>query len=171
MPHKRNPIGSENVTGLARLLRGYAGAGLENVALWHERDISHSSVERVALADACLLLDFALARMTRLVAGLEFDTGRMLENLEAARGLVYSQAVLLALVERGKTRDDAYRIVQRNAMDAWEGGRHLRDLLARDGEVDLDDAELAECFEPARFLRNAHVVFDRLDRLELSAAG
>ncbi len=171
MPHKRNPIGSENITGLARLLRGYAGAGLEDVALWHERDISHSSVERVALADACLLLDFALARMTALVTGLEFDAGRMRENLEAAHGLVYSQAVLLALVERGMTRDDAYRIVQRNAMDAWEGRRHLRDLLARDGEVDLDDAELADCFEPARFLRNAHVVFDRLERLELAAAG
>ena len=167
MPHKRNPIASENTTGLARLLRAYAGAGLEDVALWHERDISHSSVERVALPDACLALDFALVRMTRLIADLEVDASRMRENLEATRGLVYSQAVLLALVEGGMTRDGAYRIVQRNAMDAWETQRSLHELLADDGEVILDDATLAECFDPQRFLRNADVVFDRLEALAL----
>jgi adenylosuccinate lyase len=167
MPHKRNPITAENITGISRLLRGYAGAGLEDVALWHERDISHSSVERVALPDACLLLDFALVRMTKLVAELVVDAERMAANLEGTRGLVYSQAVLLRLVETGTGRDEAYRIVQRNAMAAWEGGGQLRDLLAADPEVALSDADLAECFSPERFLRNAGVVFDRLDALEV----
>ncbi len=168
MPHKRNPIASENVTGLARLLRGYAGAGLENVALWHERDISHSSVERVALPDACLALDFALARMTRLIAELEVNSERMQQNLEATRGIVFSQAVLLALIEGGMTRDDAYRVVQRNAMLAWDHGHHLRELLEKDADVTLDSANLEECFSPARFLRNAEVVFTRLESIELS---
>jgi adenylosuccinate lyase len=169
MPHKRNPIASENTTGLARLLRGYAGAGLENVALWHERDISHSSVERIALPDACLALDFALARMTRLIADLEVNTERMQQNLEATRGLVFSQAVLLALIEGGMSRDDAYRIVQRNAMLAWDHGRHLRELLENDAEVTLDPGTLEECFSPARFLRNAAIVFSRLESTELPA--
>ncbi|MFQ5554756.1 MAG: adenylosuccinate lyase [Acidimicrobiia bacterium] len=170
MPHKRNPIASENTTGLARLLRAYAGAGLENVALWHERDISHSSVERVALPDACLVLDFALVRMTRLVEGMEVDARRMRHNLAATHGLVFSQAVLLALVEHGFSRDDAYRIVQRNAMDAWEGEMDLRDLLARDPEVTLGDDAIAECFDPDRFLRNAHVVFERLGAIDPAPA-
>jgi adenylosuccinate lyase len=168
MPHKRNPIASENTTGLARLLRGYAAAGLENVALWHERDISHSSVERVALPDSCLALDFALARMTKLIADLEVDVRRMQENLAATRGLVFSQAVLLALIETGLSRDESYRIVQRNAMLAWEGGSQLRDLLEKDPEVALDSAQLDECFSPARFLRNSEVVFTRLENAKLS---
>jgi len=167
MPHKRNPIASENTTGLARLLRGYAVAGLENVALWHERDISHSSVERVALPDACLVLDFALARMTKLIADLEVNAGRMQQNLEATKGLVYSQAVLLALIESGMSRDDAYRIVQRNAMVAWDSGHDLADLLGKDAEVTLDSAALAECFSSARFLRNSDVVFTRLESRRL----
>jgi len=169
MPHKRNPIAAENLTGLARLLRGYAGAGLENVALWHERDISHSSVERVALPDASLILDFALARMTRLIADLEVNPDKMRKNLDATRGLVFSQAVLLALIEGGMTRDEAYRVVQRNAMLAWDHGRHLRELLEKDAEVTLDPANLDECFSPARFLRNAEIVFSRLESTELSA--
>jgi len=168
MPHKRNPIASENTTGLSRLLRAYAGAGLENVALWHERDISHSSVERVALPDACLALDFALVRMNRLVESLEVDARRMTANLEATHGVIFSQAVLLALIEAGMSRDEAYRIVQRNAMDAWESQRSLRDLLAADADVALDDTTLAECFEPQRFLRNTPVVFDRLESVELA---
>ena len=122
MPHKRNPIVSERITGMARLLRGYAQVGLENVALWHERDISHSSAERVILPDACLALDYMLHRFTALVEGLVVNTDRMLANLEATRGLVCSQAVLLALVEAGMTRDEAYRVVQENAMKAWETG-------------------------------------------------
>lgn len=165
MPHKRNPIASENVTGLARLLRGYASAGLENVALWHERDISHSSVERVALPDACLLLDFALARMTKVIANLVVDVERMQSNLDASRGLVFSQAVLLALVEHGLSRDEAYRIVQRNAMHAWEGDRTLRDLLSADSECPLDAERLAACFDLDRFLANSKVVWERLDAL------
>jgi adenylosuccinate lyase len=168
MPHKRNPIASENVTGLARLLRAYAGAGLENVALWHERDISHSSVERVALPDACLVLDFALVRMTKLIDNLVVDTHRMAANLESTRGLVFSQAVLLDLIEtQGLSRDDAYRIVQRNAMTAWDEGAQLQDLLAADNEVELSPDQLADCFSTARALRNTGVVFERLEAVRL----
>ncbi len=163
MPHKRNPIASENLTGVARLLRGYAGAGLEDVALWHERDISHSSVERVALPDASILLDYALERMTRLVDNLVVNTERMSANLAATRGLVYSQAVLLALVELGLSRDEAYRIVQRNAMRAWEEGESLQDLLDADPEVELSADALAECFDSDRFLRRTDIVFQRLE--------
>ena len=168
MPHKRNPIASENTTGLARLLRGYAAVGLENVALWHERDISHSSAERVALPDSCLALDFALARMTKLIANLEVDVRRMKENLAATRGLVFSQAVLLALIETGLSRDESYRIVQRNAMLAWESGSQLRELLEKDPEATLSEAILDECFSPTRFLRNSEVVFSRLETAKLS---
>ena len=164
MPHKRNPIASENVTGLSRILRAYASAGLENVALWHERDISHSSAERIALPDACIALDFALVRMTKLIDNLVVDDERMLANLVDTRGLVYSQAVLLALIEHQHlSRDDAYRIVQRNAMAAWDEGDQLHDLLAVDPDVKLDPDTLAECFSPDRFLRNTGVVFDRLE--------
>ena len=167
MPHKRNPIVSERITGMARLLRGYAQVGLENVALWHERDISHSSAERVILPDACLALDYMLAQFTDLVEGLVVDTDRMLANLEATRGLVYSQAVLLALVKEGSSRDDAYRVVQENAIKAWETGAQLRDLLAADSRVGLSSYQLDECFHPTRFLANSGVVFDRLVALEI----
>lgn len=162
MPHKRNPIASENLTGVARLMRGYASAGLENVALWHERDISHSSVERVALPDATSLLHYALGRLTRIIDGLVVDHERMLENLADTRGLVFSQAVLLALIERGLTRDDAYRIVQRNAMAAWDEGGTLRDRLEADPDVVLDGPTLDSCFSTDRFLSNADIVFERL---------
>ncbi len=170
MPHKRNPIGSENITGLARLLRGYAVAGYEDVALWHERDISHSSVERIALPDATGLLDFALVRMARIVDGLVVDTDRMRANLDATRGLVYSQAVLLALIEAGHSRDEAYRIVQRNAMRTWDEGGTLLDNLAADPDMDLPIDELRECFAPERFLRHVGVVFERLDGTHLTSA-
>jgi len=168
MPHKRNPIAAENITGLARLLRAYAGAGLEDVVLWHERDISHSSVERVALPDACLVLDYALARMTTLLDTLVVDTARMMANLDAARGLVFSQAVLLALVERGMDRDRAYRIVQRNARVAWDDDTPLVDLLAVDPEVTLTPEELAVCCSLDRLLNATGVVFDRLEPVELA---
>jgi len=165
MPHKRNPIASENVTGLARLLRGYASVGFENVALWHERDISHSSAERVALPDASTVLDFSLVRMTRLIADLVVDNERMLENLESTRGLVFSQAVLLALIEeQGLSRDEAYRIVQRNAMRAWDEGLPLRHLLGEDVEAALHPDTLDRCFSTEYFLRNTGVVFDRLEK-------
>ena len=166
MPHKRNPIAAENVTGLARLLRGYASAGLENVALWHERDISHSSVERVALPDACSILDFALERMTRLVGDLVIDANRMAANLAGTRGLVYSQAVLLALIEdQGLSRDDAYRVVQRNALLAWDDGGELRDLLRADPDVELTTERLDRCFDAAEHLANSDVIFQRLQSL------
>ncbi len=166
MPHKRNPIASENITGMARLLRGYATAATENVALWHERDISHSSVERVVLPDACLVLDFALARMTRVIANLEVDADRMAANLESTKGLVYSQAVLLALIEdQGLDRDKAYRIVQRNARAAWDGEGTLRANLEADSDVTLSAKRLDRAFDPGRHLTNSEVVFERLARL------
>ncbi|MGI9641513.1 MAG: adenylosuccinate lyase [Acidimicrobiia bacterium] len=162
MPHKRNPIASENLTGVARLMRGYASAGLENVALWHERDISHSSVERVALPDATSLLHYALLRLTRLVDNLVVDEDRMLQNLADTRGLVYSQAVLLALIDSGLIRDEAYRIVQRNALAAWDDGGTLRERLDADVEVTLEAAVLDDCFSTDRFLANAAIVFERM---------
>ena len=155
---------AENLTGVARLLRGYAAAGLENVALWHERDISHSSVERVALPDASILLDYALHRMTQLVENLVVDAEQMAANLEATRGLVYSQAVLLALIdEQDLSRDEAYTIVQRNGMQAWDEGRRLQDLLAADDAVTLAPEVLDACFSAERHLRHAGAVFARLE--------
>ena len=167
MPHKRNPIGTENLTGVSRLLRGYASAGLENVALWHERDISHSSVERVALPDATNLLHYALGRMNRIIENLIVDTDRMQRNLDDTRGLVSSQAVLLALVDSGVTRDEAYRIVQRNAMLTWDEGGTLLEHLTDDPDVTLDAETLTTCFTPERALRNTDIVFTRLQATHL----
>ena len=132
MPHKRNPIKSEQITGLARVLRGNAVAALENVSLWHERDISHSSAERVILPDSTILLDYLQHRTIALVTDMRIDATRMLENLELTHGALFSQRVLLALVERGSTRDDAYRVVQELAQRAWDEGIPLRELLAAD---------------------------------------
>jgi adenylosuccinate lyase len=161
MPHKRNPIVSERITGIARLLRGYSQAGLENVALWHERDISHSSAERVALPDATILLDYAHGLALRVVEGMTVHTDRMLANLEATHGALYSQRALLALVESGRSRDDAYRIVQENAQRAWDEGIPFRDLLAEAApELDLD-----AIFDPTAFVRHAPEIVGRLDSL------
>jgi adenylosuccinate lyase len=168
MPHKRNPIMSERMTGMARLLRGYAQVGLENVALWHERDISHSSAERVVLPDASTALHYMLVKFADLVRHLVVDAGRMSDNLDATKGLVFSQAVLLALVDDGMTRDAAYRIVQRSAMAAWESDETLQELLARDEEVTLATEELDECFSLARIQESAAAVFGRLAELELA---
>lgn len=167
MPHKRNPILSERMTGMARLLRGYSQVGLENVALWHERDISHSSAERVALPDASIALHYMLVKFAGLVENLVVDEDRMLSNLQGTNGLVFSQAALLALIEAGMTRDEAYRIVQRNAMRAWEGGGHLSDLLAADDAVSLGDEELAACFDVSRVAKTSDVVYERLETLHL----
>jgi adenylosuccinate lyase len=167
MPHKRNPIVSERISGLARLLRGYVQVGLENIALWHERDISHSAPERIVLADACLALYYMLERFRQLLTGLVVDTERMTENLNQSRGLVFSQAVLLALVEKGARRDDAYRIVQENALRAWEEGTSLQSLLSADDRISLSRQELEACFQPFRYLAGAEVVFDRLEALAL----
>ncbi|MFZ0014328.1 MAG: adenylosuccinate lyase [Acidimicrobiia bacterium] len=166
MPHKRNPILSERMTGMARLLRGYAQVGLENVALWHERDISHSSAERVVLADSSIALHYMLVKFTGLVENLVVDADRMAANLEATNGLVFSQAVLLALVESGLARDDAYRIVQRNAMEAWDDKGHLRDLLGVDPEMTLGQAALEACFSLDRIVETSTPVFERLEALD-----
>ncbi|HEX4759383.1 MAG TPA: adenylosuccinate lyase [Thermoleophilaceae bacterium] len=161
MPHKRNPITSERITGIARLLRGYAQAGLEDVALWHERDISHSSVERVALPDATILLDYGQSLALRLVEGMVVHEDRMRANLELTHGALYSQRALLALVESGRSRDDAYRIVQENAQRAWDEGTPFRDLLAQAAPgLDLD-----AIFDPRAFVRHAPEIMARLDRI------
>jgi adenylosuccinate lyase len=161
MPHKRNPIVSERIAGIARLLRGYAQAGLENVALWHERDITHSSVERVTLPDATTLLDYAQHLAIRVVDGMTVHDERMRENLNATHGALYSQRALLALVEAGRSRDDAYRAVQEAAQRAWDEGTEFRDLLAEAApELDLDDL-----FDPAAFVRHARTIVGRLDRI------
>ncbi len=162
MPHKRNPIVSERITGVARLLRGYAQAGLEDVALWHERDISHSSVERVALPDATILLDYGQHLAIRVVEGMTVDADRMLANLDLTHGALFSQRALLALVESGRSRDDAYRVVQENAQRAWDEGIPFRELLAEAApELDLD-----AIFDPAAFTRHAAAIVARLDALE-----
>jgi adenylosuccinate lyase len=163
MPHKRNPIKSEQLSGLARVLRGYLGAGLEDVALWHERDISHSSVERVILPDAAVLAHYLLVRMTTLVAGLVVFPDRMLANLDQSYGLVFSQPILLALIGSGQSRDAAYRIVQRDALAAWTEERPFREVLEADPEVALDKRALDAAFDLRRSLRHAGGVFRALD--------
>jgi len=168
MPHKRNPITSERVAGLARLLRGYAQAGLENVALWHERDISHSSVERVALPDATTLLHYMQHLMVGVVEDMRVYPDRMRENVELTRGALFSQSVLTALIESGMTRDDAYRAVQRSAQRAWDEQRSFRELLEADPDVAdrLDAARLDELFDHGRFVRHAPEIIERLRALE-----
>ncbi|GAC1377246.1 MAG: adenylosuccinate lyase [Acidimicrobiales bacterium] len=162
MPHKRNPIKSEGLSGQARVLRGYLSAGLEDIALWHERDISHSSVERIILPDASILTHYMLVRARRLIEGLVVDRDRMRENFDLSFGLVFSQPVLLALVAGGLTRDDAYRIVQRDAMRAWEERRPFRAILEADPEVVLSPSQLDDAFDFARALRHAHRTIDAL---------
>ncbi|MHB8219829.1 MAG: adenylosuccinate lyase [Acidimicrobiales bacterium] len=163
MPHKRNPILSERLCGLARVLRGYAGAGLEDVALWHERDISHSSVERVVLPDASLLACYVLRQATRLVSGMVVHPERALATLtEGSHGLVFSQSALLAMVASGRTRDDAYRVVQRDARRAWEEGRHLRTVLEEDPDSPLGTEALDRAFDLDRVLRHRRRVLDAL---------
>ena len=163
MPHKRNPVKAEQLCGLARVLRANLQAGLENVALWHERDISHSSAERVVLPDSSLLAHYVLVRGADLVEGLVVHADRMLENFERSYGLVFSQPVLLALVAGGLTRDTAYRIVQENAMRAWADSKPFRTLLESDARVTLTVEQLDEAFSLDRALRNAHRVFDALE--------
>ncbi|MEA2435364.1 MAG: adenylosuccinate lyase [Actinomycetota bacterium] len=167
MPHKRNPVVCERICGQARLLRSYAITGYENVALWHERDISHSSVERVTLGDAAILLDYMLDKMRWVVDGLVVNADRMMSNLDASHGLVHSQSVLTALLAKGLQREDAYALVQRNAMAAWDEDRPLLELLKSDPEVTvhLDPNEIEECFDPARYLEKAATVFERLEAL------
>jgi adenylosuccinate lyase len=165
MPHKRNPITAERLTGLARILRGNLQAGLEDVALWHERDISHSSVERVILPDSSHLAYYSLRRAASLVDNLQVDPVRMLENLDRSFGLVFSQPVLLALVAGGLTRDAAYRVVQDVAMRAWSEGISFRTLLEKDARVPLTAEVLDDAFSVERALRNTGAVFEALDEI------
>ncbi|HEY7002766.1 MAG TPA: adenylosuccinate lyase [Gaiellaceae bacterium] len=165
MPHKRNPVVSERICGLARVVRAASIVGLEDVALWHERDISHSSAERVVIPDAFLALDYMLDRFTWLVDGLVVDPERMRSNLDASHGLVFSQRVLLALVESGLQRDEAYRIVQRSALRAWDEDVDLRSLLESDPEVALTEDALDRAFDLDDALKHLDVLFDRLNVL------
>jgi adenylosuccinate lyase len=168
MPHKRNPVKSEQLCGLARVLRGYVVAGLEDVALWHERDISHSSVERIVFPDACQLAFYMAVRLRTVIDGLEVYPDRMRENLHASHGLVFSQTVLLALVESGWTRDDAYRAVQRAAARSWEDRRPFLDVLLEDHDVveALGPARLEVCFDLVGALAHAGRSVDALDAAE-----
>jgi len=164
MPHKRNPVSCEQISGLARLLRSNAQAGLENVALWHERDISHSSVERVILPDGTILLDYLLAKFRDIVQGMRVDPEQMRRNLNATHGVIFSQQALLALSKAGATREAAYQMVQRNAMRAWETGEGFRTLLLADAEVGavLSPAEIESCFELEYHLRHVDAIFRRV---------
>jgi adenylosuccinate lyase len=164
MPHKRNPILSENLCGLARVLRGNALAALENVALWHERDISHSSVERLIAPDSTVLLDFMLARLTRLIKHLQVYPENLAANLKLTRGLVYSQSLLLALIDKGLSRDEAYRLVQRPAMQVWEEGGEFAQRVAADPEISrrLTPVEIEAIFDVNRYFRHIDTIFDRV---------
>ena len=164
MPHKRNPILSENLSGLARLVRSYAVAALEDIALWHERDISHSSVERVIGPDATIVLDFMLYRFTNMMDKLLIYPEKMIYNLNMTHGVIFSQMVLLALIEKGTTREDAYAIVQNNAMKSWQEGLEFRDLLENDSTVTkyLKKKELAAIFNVKNFLKNLDFIFNRV---------
>ncbi len=162
MPHKRNPVVAERICGLARVVRGAALVGLENVALWHERDISHSSAERVVIPDAFLALDYMLDKFAWLIDGLTIHPERMRRNLDASHGLYFSQRLLLALVEAGLERDEAYRIVQRNAMRAWEEERDFRELVGEDSDVRVD---LDKVFDESAYTAHVDTVFERLQSL------
>jgi adenylosuccinate lyase len=164
MPHKRNPVLSENITGLARLVRSMAMPAMENVALWHERDISHSSVERMIAPDATITLDFALARLTQVIDMLIIYPANMKKNLDRLGGLVHSQRVLLALTQKGISREEAYGLVQRNAMPVWLGEGEFLTLLKRDKDVRkvLSDAELEKLFDLGYHLKNINFIFKRV---------
>jgi adenylosuccinate lyase len=164
MPHKRNPVLSENLTGLARMVRAYAVPALESVALWHERDISHSSVERMIAPDATITLDFALHRLTVMMDQLVVYPQNMAKNLDRLGGLVHSQRVLLALTQKGVAREDAYRLVQRNAMPVWEGNGDFRTLLKANSEVRtyLSDTEIESLFDLGHHLKNVDTIFARV---------
>ena len=164
MPHKRNPIIGERISGMARLLRGNALAAMENVPLWNERDISHSSVERVIVPDSTIILDYMLAKFTDTITNLLVYPENMMRNIERTHGLIFSQRVLLALVEeKGLSREKAYELVQRNAMEAWRTGKNFRDLLLADGELtaQLAPKEINELFNYNYHLKNVDEIYKR----------
>ena len=168
MPHKKNPIRSERICGVARVIRGYVTPVMEGMALWHERDISHSSVERIALADAAIATDYLLHLTTGVIEGLVVDEARMLANLESTGGLIYTSSVLLDLVVAGMSREDAYALVQAAAMATWETGTPLRETLRTEAAArgqELDEARLDEACRPQRYVERLGPVFDRLERL------
>jgi len=164
MPHKRNPELCERICGLARLVRGYALTSMENIALWHERDISHSSTERIILPDACLLLDYCLALFTSIMRGLQIYPQRMKRNIELTKGLIFSQRVMLALIEKGLSRQKAYELVQRNSMKSWKENKNFLSLLKADAEVTatLSPGELEPLFDEQYYLRYINDIFERL---------
>ena len=168
MPHKRNPITCERITGLARLLRSNAMAGLENVALWHERDISHSSVERIILPDSTILLDYMLHKTIDLIDRLLVYPERMKENLERTRGLIFSQSLLLMLVQKNITREDAYKLVQNLAMECWKSGKDFRNVVRGDGKIQefFSPSEIETCFDLGAHLRNVDNIFKRVGLVE-----
>jgi len=168
MPHKRNPISAETLTGLSRVLRSNLQTGLQNVALWHERDISHSSAERIVLPDSAMLAYYVTKRLTRVLANLEVDTQRMLDNLDSSFGVVFSQPVLLALVDSGLSRDDAYRIVQEDAASAWSQRQQLRNVLENDTRVTLSSKQLDDAFDLRRSLVHTSKTFDAAARIAQS---
>lgn len=164
MPHKRNPVLTENISGLARIIRGHALAAMENVPLWHERDISHSSVERVIAPDCTILADFMLNRMTTVIKNMMVYEAKMRENIELGRGLVFSEAILLRLIDKGLTREEAYGLVQRNAMTAWESRADFKSVLMNDQEImkHLTASELETAFDLGHALRWVDAIFDRV---------
>jgi adenylosuccinate lyase len=168
MPHKKNPIRSERIAGLARVVRGYVTPVTEGIPLWHERDISHSSVERIALPDAAVATDYVLHLTTGLVSGLTVDAARMRANLDLTGGLMYSSAVLLELVSAGMSREDGYALVQAAAMETWDSGAPFRDALRKQAAtrgVRLPEEALDSAFRPERYVARLAPVFERLARL------
>ncbi len=164
MPHKRNPVACENISGLARLIRANANAALENIALWHERDISHSSVERIIIPDSTIALDYMLHRFTKVISDCVVYPERMLENLHMTNGLIFSQAILLALAKKGITREEAYQLVQGNAMEVWESGEDFREKVLGDKRIGLhlNKAEIDSCFDLDKNLKNVDFIFKRI---------
>jgi adenylosuccinate lyase len=164
MPHKRNPISAENLSGLARLLRSYSLAALEDIPLWHERDISHSSVERVIAPDATILIDYMLNRFTSIIENLIVYPEKMKANLEKMGGLIYSEAILLQLTRKGLSREEAYNVVQRNAMKVWEEGEDFKTLLSRDEVIKglLSQEELDDLFDVWGHLKHREDIFRRV---------
>jgi adenylosuccinate lyase len=166
MPHKRNPVGSENLSGLARVVRSNAIAAMENIALWHERDISHSSVERVIIPDSTILIDYMLARLTKILGGLHVYPERMLDNMNKSYGLYNSQRVLLSLIEKGMSRENAYQFVQRSAMKSWSSKREFKEILKEDEEIRryLSSSEITKLFNLSYYTKNVNYIFRRVFR-------
>jgi adenylosuccinate lyase len=164
MPHKRNPIGSENLSGLSRVVRSNALASMENIALWHERDISHSSVERIIIPDSTILIDYMLARLTRILRGLNVYPERMLENINKSFGLYNSQRVMLALIEKGMSRENAYQFVQRSAMESWSSKKEFKEILKADKEIKqyLSSNEITKLFNLSYYTKNVSYIFRRV---------